>query len=71
MYCSCMLNLLHVYTCTFCVSPPPPVLTPCELFSSSNVTPELEEGGSDHVILPDPVLLPVESISSSSGGITC
>ena len=32
-----------------------------------------EEGGSDHVILPDPVhvLLPVESLSSYSGGITC
>ena len=24
----------------------------------------VEEGGSDHVILPDPVLLPVESLSS-------
>ena len=32
---------------------------------------ESEEGGSDHVILPDPVLLPVESLSSYSGGITC
>ena len=27
-----------------------------------------EEGGSDHMILPDPVLLPVENLSSYSGG---
>ena len=35
------------------------------------VETEDREGGSDHVILPDPVLLPVESLSSYSGGITC
>ena len=38
-------------------------------FRGSTSNPE--EGGSDHVILPDPVLLPVESLSSYSGGITC
>ena len=68
---------MHVYTCIYIYTPIPTVVhVHVYVYMHAhthtyNVHAEDQEGGSDHVILPDPVLLPVESLSSYSGGITC